>query len=124
MNEKTTKLAKSLYKLSLTAGSIDADKVSLALDQIKTISPASQLTVLRTYRKLVSLKVRQTTALVASATKIEDAERQALEKKLGDNLSYEYTLNPQLLGGLKIRVGDSVFDNSLLIKFESLKVIN
>lgn len=62
---------------------------------------------------------------VRSAVPLTVEERQALEQKLvarfGDDLSLTYEVDPAILGGLVVRVGDLVMDGSVAAKLASLK---
>jgi F-type H+-transporting ATPase subunit delta len=54
---------------------------------------------------------------VESAVEIDDATRQrvlaGLARSYGTDLVVQYQINPALLGGLRIRVGNDVFDGSV-----------
>ena len=43
-----------------------------------------------------------------------------LVAKYGDDLTFEYRVTPELLGGLKIRVGNDVFDGSVKGRLDRL----
>lgn len=54
---------------------------------------------------------------VTSAVELDDTQRAKVETDLrsryGSNLTIRFKVDPELLGGLVIRVGDQVLDNSL-----------
>lgn len=52
--------------------------------------------------------------------KQEKELRKILEKKLGKKIEFLKTENPQLLGGLKLKIEDAVYDSSILGKLESI----
>ena len=58
-----------------------------------------------------------TTAEVTSAVELSAAQRQTLDRELreryGAGLTIQYSVDPTLLGGLLIRVGDKVLDTSV-----------
>jgi len=64
-------------------------------------------------------------ALVRSAVPLTSVERAALEQSLtrrfGSNLETEYELDPALIGGVVVRVGDEVIDGSLAGKLATLR---
>ncbi len=47
--------------------------------------------------------------------------KQQLEKSFGHKVDIEFRINPEILGGLRIRVGNTVMDGSITGKLESLK---
>jgi F-type H+-transporting ATPase subunit delta len=62
--------------------------------------------------------------VVESATALNDAERQkvvaGLTKDYGAKLTIEYKIKPELLGGLRIKVGDDVLDGSVQGRIDRL----
>ncbi|MSP12756.1 MAG: ATP synthase F1 subunit delta [Chloroflexi bacterium] len=65
------------------------------------------------------------TAEVTSAVALTDEEKQTLQRKLQtkspDALEITYRVQPEILGGLILRVGDKVIDGSVATRLESLK---
>lgn len=64
-------------------------------------------------------------AEVISAVPLNDKERETLEAKLrkrfGENLAFQYREDPSILGGLIVRVGDTLLDYSLRSRLEELR---
>jgi len=64
-------------------------------------------------------------AVVKSALPLTEEERKALRKKLenrfGDRLIFRWEVDPAILGGLLIRVGDKIIDGSVAGKLVALK---
>jgi F-type H+-transporting ATPase subunit delta len=62
---------------------------------------------------------------VTSAVPLTDSERESLESKLrkqfGSQLAFEYSVNPEILGGVIVRAGDKVIDGSVAGKLAALK---
>ncbi len=62
---------------------------------------------------------------VTSACALSDVQKAAVEKRLletTDNVAYEihYHVDPELIGGMVIRIGDKVADNSIRTKINTL----
>jgi F-type H+-transporting ATPase subunit delta len=61
---------------------------------------------------------------VTSAVPLNDEQRRAVEQRLSELLATQAVLDlvvdPSLLGGLKVRVGDTVYDNSLRSRLNQL----
>lgn len=65
------------------------------------------------------------TAYVTSAAALTDAQKTAVEARLlqlTDNVSYEifYSVDPSLIGGMVIRIGDKVVDSSIKTQLETI----
>jgi F-type H+-transporting ATPase subunit delta len=76
-------------------------------------------------RRLATHGPRAQLVKVTSAVALTDAEREAVAEKLaeqyGQNLAFEYQVDPSLLGGLILRVGDRVIDASVAGKLHALR---
>lgn len=77
------------------------------------------------YRDLLDEKHKRQQVFVRSAVKLTDEQRTALKKHLKEMFHVEPTLNeevdPELLGGLIVRVGDWQFDGSVKARLNQLK---
>jgi len=64
-------------------------------------------------------------AQVTSAVELTPEERQALETKLrqrfGQDLLFDYEVDPSLLGGVRVRVGDMVIDGTVAARLGALR---
>jgi len=65
------------------------------------------------------------TVKVSSAVPLTKEEQAALREKLearfGQNLALDFEVEPSLLGGVVVRVGDQIVDGSAKSKLEALK---
>jgi F-type H+-transporting ATPase subunit b len=59
-------------------------------------------------------------AVITSALPLDDQEKQRLEKALNVE-NVEYRVDPKILGGLVVRVGDQVVDDSVANRMEALR---
>ena len=77
------------------------------------------------YNALVDIKMDRVRARVVLARKVDEAEQKAiaaaLSKALGKSAIATYGVDPALLGGATIRVGDRVFDGSIKRRMQSLR---
>ena len=77
------------------------------------------LEAVREYRKIGK-------ASVTSASELTVEQKQKIEKKLLDSTEYvefimDYKIDPSIIGGLIIRIGDRVVDSSIKSKIEMMK---
>ena len=82
--------------------------------------------ILQTFVKAAKEKLGICTAYVTTPTAVTAAEKARIEKKLNDTvpcrtLEISYIVDPKLIGGMMIRVGDRVVDSSVRSKLNSLK---
>jgi F-type H+-transporting ATPase subunit delta len=80
---------------------------------------------LSNFQRLVKLHQARHTATVENATPLS-AEMQAhiqgeLSHAYGPALSTTFTHNPQLIGGMRIRVGSDVYDSSVKARLAAIE---
>jgi F-type H+-transporting ATPase subunit delta len=116
------------------------DRVRLALDLIDGLGePVRNLVrllvernriaalpgVLEQYRILADRAAGVVRAEVTTAIPVSDAQREAiiaaLRKRFGDKVQVEVRTDPSIIGGLVVRVGDRVIDNSLRTHLQQLQ---
>lgn len=82
--------------------------------------------IAREYGTLLERGLGRTTAKVASAVPLTEEERErlqtALRRRVGRHIRLEQTVDPDLLGGLVVRVGDLVLDGSLRMRLERVRI--
>ncbi|QIV95465.1 ATP synthase F1 subcomplex delta subunit [Allofrancisella inopinata] len=68
-------------------------------------------------------KVAKVTLAYAADKDLLDSLKASLEKKFGCSMSLEVEINPAIVGGAIVRVGDTVIDSSVSGRLEKLKSI-
>lgn len=110
-------LARQFYRLSFVDGALSADRVAGVLAYIEKHRPAHAVAVLQTYHRLVAAEVARGQAVVEHAGPASpaslDAIAAALSKKYGRPVAATAKRNDALLAGLRVRVGDDVYESSV-----------
>ena len=82
--------------------------------------------IARQFRALVNQQVGAFDAVVQSAYPIDAAAlaelSQVLEKRFARKLNLEVVVQPELIGGVRVAVGDEVLDTSVKARLEQMKV--
>ena len=78
------------------------------------------------FTELVRESEKMGTAYVSTAVELTKGQKQAVREKLLQTTSYQsfdvyYHVDPTLIGGMVIRVGDRVVDSSIRTKLEDMK---
>lgn len=80
--------------------------------------------IIRDFAALNAARKGEVTARVTSAHKLSAAQAKALSAKLkagiGRDVALDVTVDPSILGGLVVRVGSRMIDNSLKTRLENL----
>src|SRR5215210_1759924 len=108
---------KDLFQASFTDGRLDENKIRIIVQSVITGKSRHYVDLLKNYQRLIRLETEKRRAIVESATELDPATAQrvasGLKAKYGADLATEFRVNPSLIGGLRIRVGDDVYDGSV-----------
>ena len=97
-------------------GSIDEPSVREIVDLLVQEKPRNYLAVMTQLCRLVELAVDESTVRIESALPLADRGASViadLETRFGAASRTSYEENPALLGGLRIRRGNNIWDGSL-----------
>jgi F-type H+-transporting ATPase subunit delta len=125
INKETRRLAKELLRASYVDGKLDSARVSSLVKSLIEKKPRHYIQTLEAYQRLLRLEVEKRTATVETATELpSDAQKEIVEnlkRKYGSDLTARFTINPELLGGMRIRVGSDVWDSSVRNRLQRLQ---
>jgi F-type H+-transporting ATPase subunit delta len=110
-------LSRQLFRLSLTDDRIDRAKVSSLVQSVLTEKPRHYQAALEAYKRLLRLEIEKRHAVIESATPLNDGTASAivssLKQKYGEDLTTEFSVNPELIGGMRIKIGSDVWDGTV-----------
>jgi F-type H+-transporting ATPase subunit delta len=115
--------------LSVLNGVIKAKPSDAAANFLQAVVENGRLAALpemaSQVRALVNTKQGVDDAVVYSAFELDDAAKAdlkvVLEKRFGRSLKLTVALAPELIGGVRVVVGDEVFDTSIKARLEQMK---
>lgn len=118
------KSARSLFRSCLVDGKLDATRVRAVTDALADGKPRGYLAVLQNFARLVRLELERRHVVIESAAPLTDAELSQVRAEIvsahGDDLTFDTAIRPDLIGGLRIRVGSDVWDGSVRARLEAL----
>ena len=124
ISKAATVTARRIFRVCQTDGHLDEAKLGNAVRQLAEKKPRDFRGVLFAIKRLVRLEMERRRVVVESAAELDQVSRDritsSLTVKYGSGLAYEFRTNPELLGGLKIRVGNDVFDGSVKGRLDRL----
>ncbi|MDF9826207.1 F-type H+-transporting ATPase subunit delta [Ereboglobus sp. PH5-5] len=123
--KKTTQFARQLVKLSLGAdGRPSSERVAAVLVCVEKMKPSGAIALLKAYRHFLAIEVARTQALIEHAGPVSDAIiaqiAAAMTKHYARPVAPAPKPAPELLAGLRVRVGDDVYDASVAGSLEQL----
>ena len=124
LSKEARKAAKSLFNASFVDGRLDEAKVRTVVKELAEKKPRHYLEILEGYQRYVRLELAKRHAVIESATDLDrgtrDKLRRALKAKYGEDLTSEFKVTAELIGGLRIKIGSDVWDNSVQNKIARL----
>ncbi len=109
--------ARRAFRMCMEDDRLDEDKLRKVIRKIGSAKPRNYQAILHTLLRLTRLELARRQVLVESATPIDGATRERVEtglrQKYGDDLTFEFNVDPGLIGGMRIRVGNDVWDGSV-----------
>ena len=118
---KTTKearhLGRQLLRMSLVDGRPDRAKVQAVVQTMIDQKPRHYVGALETFQNLLRLELAKRHAVIESAAPLSVATTGAvlanLKQKYGDDLTTEFKVSPELIGGMRVKIGSDVYDGSV-----------
>ncbi len=117
VSAQTRAYAKQLLQISLENGVVSAERVAGVLEYLEKNPPARPQAVLAAYHKLVAAELAKGEARVEHAGPVSAEALASVAAALGKRYNRPVTAisapNPKLLAGLRVRIGDDVFESSV-----------
>lgn len=110
-------LARQFYKLSFQGTTLSAERVGGVLEYIEKHRPANTAAVLKAYYRLVAAEVARGEAVVEHAGPVDsqalNAIAAAMARKYGRPVTAVQKRNDSLLAGIRVRIGDDLYESSV-----------
>jgi F-type H+-transporting ATPase subunit delta len=125
INKEIRQLSREMLRASFTDGQLNPGRIASLVDSLITKKPRHYVDVLKNYKRLLRLELEKRRATIETASELRDPARSEvvanLKKKYGEEVTTEFLVNPQLLGGMCIRVGSDVWDGTVRNRLERLQ---
>ncbi len=125
INKQVRRDAKELFQACKVNGVLDDNKVRQVVQQLVEKKPRGYIEILSYLQRLVKLDLDRRSAVVESANglapELQNAIRENLSRRYGQGLNFTFKENPQLLGGVRVRVGSDVYDGSIQARLTALE---
>jgi F-type H+-transporting ATPase subunit delta len=125
INKEIRQRSRGLLRESFTDGQLDRGKIAARVDSLVAEKPRHYLAVLEHYKRLLRLEVEKRHARIESASQlspqVSSKVASNLKRKYGDDLTTEFVVKPELLGGMRVRVGSDVWDGTVRNRLQRLQ---
>jgi F-type H+-transporting ATPase subunit delta len=125
VNKEIRQISREMLRASFIDGQLDSGRIASIVDSFLARKPRNYVDILKNYRRLLRLELVKRQARIDTASEVDPAVKSeimaSLKKKYGDDLTTEFLVDPQLLGGMRIRVGSDVWDGTVRNRLERLQ---
>ncbi|MCH1505788.1 MAG: F0F1 ATP synthase subunit delta [Verrucomicrobiales bacterium] len=116
--------ARALFQSCASEGKLDIDRVKMIVKRVGEEKPRGYLGILTAFQRLIRLDLEKRHAIVESAEKLSDDLKDGvlndLKARYGDDVTSEFKVAPDLLGGMRVRVGSDIWDGSVKTRLDQL----
>jgi F-type H+-transporting ATPase subunit delta len=122
--KKAQQFARQLFKMSVVNGVVSPERVSGVLQYVDKHKTAHPVIVLKAYARLITNELAKSAAIVEHAGAIDPSTLStiaaAMTKKYSRPITTSAKPNPALLAGLRVQVGDDVYESSVASQLAAL----
>jgi F-type H+-transporting ATPase subunit delta len=123
-NKEIRRLSRAMLRASFTDGQLDRGKIASLVQSLIEKKPRHCIDILQNYKRLLRLEIEKRHATIESAAELSPEVREQivsnLKRKYGTDLTTEFVVNPQLIGGMRVRLGSNVWDGSVQNRLQRL----
>ncbi|HEY7846764.1 MAG TPA: F0F1 ATP synthase subunit delta [Candidatus Limnocylindria bacterium] len=109
----------------LLQGKVSAETARLARQSVLVPRGRRFDRTMRDYLALAARRREQLTAVVTSAVDLDEGQRQrlanALQRIYGKTIQLQMVVDPKVVGGVRVQIGDEVVDGTVLRKLEGAR---
>jgi len=126
---KVSKVAQStarrIFRLCSQDGQMNEEHLRTAISKLASEKPRDYRGMLQALRRLVRAEAAKKQVTVESAVALNDDTSEKVKKSLsnqyGSDLNFDFKVTPELLGGMRVRVGNDLYDGSVKARLQRLQ---
>lgn len=116
--------ARRAFRMCVEGDRVVDEKLRRVFKKVAESKPRGWQAILHELKRLIRLEMERRQVLVESAKTLDDPSQNRVKASLsgqyGDDLTFEFKVTPELLGGMRVRVGNDVWDGSVKTRLERL----
>lgn len=125
ISKEARRASRQLFRVCMVDGKLDESRVRAVVSKVSQSKPRGYIAILESLTRQVASEVERQRAVVESAIPLTPELQSGLQASLAQKyrrvLSLEFHVNPELLGGIRVKVGSDVWDGTVKARLEALK---
>lgn len=125
ISKEARRSSRQLFKACLVNGKLDEARVRDVMAKVSQAKPRAYMGILNNFSSLIRAELERQSAIVESATPLtadlQSSLKTSLSQKYGRELTLQFQTRPELLGGIRVKVGSDVWDGSVKARLEALQ---
>lgn len=123
--KESIRSSRQLLQACLDNGQLHIDRVKQVARSLAERKPRNYTAILDAFLRSVRLELDKRHAVVESAQGLNGHDQwlihEDLRKKHGADVTAEFKVTPELLGGMRIKIGSNVLDGSVRARLQALQ---
>jgi len=125
---KSAELARQLFGLTLEQGRLVPERVTAVLQWVEKNRPENPSAVLRALKRLVAAEISRSQVVIEYAGEPSPAVlaevTASMSRHYGRPLQAVTIARPELIAGLRVRVGCDIYENTVVSQLAALKPVS
>ena len=124
ISREAATIARRAFRMCVEGDRVVDEKLRRVFKKVAESKPRGWQAILHELKRLIRLEMERRQVLVESANTLDDSSKgrvqDSLSRQYGDDLTFEFKVTPELLGGMRVRVGNDVWDGSVKARLDRL----
>jgi F-type H+-transporting ATPase subunit delta len=124
ISKEAKRIARQLIRHTVRDGRVNEEAARQIVGRILAEKPRHYLGILSGYQRMLRLEVQKRHAIVENATSLSNEQCDEIRNRLrsihGNDVTAEFRHNPELIGGMRVKLGSTVWDGSLKARLDQL----
>ncbi len=126
LRKQLKRVVTDAVRMSFSGGRIDEQKITKVIKMLKSLPLSDAIVTLSAYQNVIARELARTTLLIESAASLSGIEIDQIKVRLDQEFAIdrvEDKLDSSLMGGVKIKIGDYIYEDSIKSRINQVKEV-